>query len=136
MEDAMTMLFTVGTELRSTLQTFQPGDAVDFTLSIESDRKWISSLSLGTPPASAQKVYVNEDWQFEDLEGKRFSLQSLQGKTVFVNHWATWCPFCISEMASIQRLMRRYAGRSDVVFILVTDESPAVVRAFRAWESL
>lgn len=58
------------------------------------------------------------DAVFFDASGKKVSLSSLQGKVVFVNFWATWCPPCIKEMPSIQALKEKMKGK-DVVFLLV-----------------
>src|SRR3546814_2051895 len=44
------------------------------------------------------------DVSFKDKSGNIISLNSLKGKVVFINFWATWCPPCIAEMPSIQEL--------------------------------
>lgn len=65
-----------------------------------------------------------------DLEGKTVSLQSLHGKKVFVNLWATWCPPCRAEMPSIEKL---YASvdKSKVAFVMLSfDENPETARKF------
>jgi len=41
---------------------------------------------------------------FETANGDSFTLEDLRGKTVLVNIWATWCPPCIAEMPSLDRL--------------------------------
>ena len=38
---------------------------------------------------------------------------------VFLNFWATWCPYCLEEMPDIEALYEQYAleGRDDVVIL-------------------
>lgn len=67
-----------------------------------------------TPTVNTQTT----DALFLDANGNKVSLSSLQGKVVFVNFWATWCPPCIKEMPSIQSLKDKMKGK-DVVFLLV-----------------
>ena len=39
-----------------------------------------------------------------DKDGKTRSLEEFKGKVIFLNFWATWCPPCIAEMPSIDKL--------------------------------
>ncbi len=56
---------------------------------------------------------------FKDGEGKKVSLKELQGKVVFINFWATWCPPCIHEMPSINTLQAKFKSSKDIVFLMV-----------------
>lgn len=68
------------------------------------------------------------NWQLQDLEGNLVNFENSQGKVVLVSFWATWCPPCLAEFPAIQSLYNDY---SDIVdFILVTNESPHVVKEF------
>jgi thiol-disulfide isomerase/thioredoxin len=70
------------------------------------------------------------DWELSTLDGEILSLRSFRGTPVFVNLWATWCPPCVEEMASIQRLVEQLGPDSPVRFALVTPEEAAPVQAF------
>ncbi|MEJ7779251.1 MAG: TlpA disulfide reductase family protein [Daejeonella sp.] len=60
-----------------------------------------------------------EDMVLEDKEGKIIRLSDLKGKAVFINFWATWCPPCIAEMPSIDKLSQKFKDKSNVVFLMV-----------------
>lgn len=67
-------------------------------------------------------------WPLSGLREKDILLSDLEGKVVFLNFWATWCPPCIAEMPSIQNLFDEFGHR--VSFVLVTREQPETVSQF------
>jgi len=71
------------------------------------------------------------DFQLEDTKGNKVSLSDLRGKIVLVNFWATWCPPCIEEMPSMERLNEVIAGDDFVMLAINTEEKGrSVVPAF------
>ncbi|MGK6353209.1 TlpA family protein disulfide reductase [Parapedobacter sp. DT-150] len=56
---------------------------------------------------------------FTDGEGHRIDAANQQGKVVFINFWATWCPPCIAEMPSIDKLYQQFKDNEQVVFVMV-----------------
>lgn len=46
-------------------------------------------------------------------------LTDLKGKVVFINFWATWCPPCIAEMPTINRLSTQLRSNKEIVFLMV-----------------
>lgn len=60
---------------------------------------------------------------FKDSNGKVVSLNSLKGKVVFINFWATWCPPCIHEMPSINDMKKSFEGNDNIEFLMVDVDS-------------
>lgn len=56
-------------------------------------------------------------WSLADLTGKQWTSDSLAGKTVLVNIWATWCGPCRAEHPEFQKLYDKLKDRSDVVVL-------------------
>jgi thiol-disulfide isomerase/thioredoxin len=67
----------------------------------------------------------------EDLEGRRWTLEAADGRLVWVNYWATWCPPCRTEMPAMQTLAE--AHRDDLLILGIDwGEDRAVVEDFVA----
>jgi thiol-disulfide isomerase/thioredoxin len=49
--------------------------------------------------------------RLRDVGGRPFDRSDFSGKVSLVNFWATWCPPCIEEIPSLNRLRRKFAGR-------------------------
>lgn len=69
--------------------------------------------------------------QFEltDLQGKKWSLKQLRGKTVVLNFWFTSCPPCVREMPELNKLVQQYKGK-DVVFLALSYNNVEQVNTF------
>ncbi|MFR9523592.1 MAG: TlpA disulfide reductase family protein [Rikenellaceae bacterium] len=78
-------------------------------------------------------IQVDDDaplFTVEMTSGESISLESLRGKVVLVNFWATWCPPCREELKRVEAdIIERYAGR-DFVFLPISrgEEREAVVK--------
>lgn len=68
--------------------------------------------------------------QAVDLEGATRTLADYRGKVVVLNFWASWCPPCLREMPSMERLRVKMAGRPLVVVALDSAETRQEVDAF------
>ena len=53
------------------------------------------------------------------LDGEEANLKDLEGKVIFMNQWATWCPPCIAEMPNIQGLFESL-DNDDVAFVMLS----------------
>jgi len=50
-------------------------------------------------------------------------LSKYKGKAIVIDFWATWCGPCIAAHDEIKKVKERYAGRDDVEFVYITNES-------------
>ncbi len=69
------------------------------------------------------------DFSFQ-LDGKTTRLADLKGKVVVLNFWATWCPPCIEEMPSLNRLHQQIQSQGAVVLGVSVDEDSAAYEKF------
>ena len=69
------------------------------------------------------------DFAFE-LGRKPAKLSDLRGKVVVLNFWATWCPPCVEEMASLGRLHQQIAPQGGIVLGVSVDEDSAAYGRF------
>ena len=55
------------------------------------------------------------------LDGSPVTRESLEGKVVLVNFWATWCPPCRFEMPGFQRVYEAHRDEGFVILGISTD---------------
>lgn len=73
----------------------------------------VTATKTTPPEATATSV------QFVTTSGQTHTPESLKGKVVFINFWATWCPPCIAEMPAINELYTSFKDNPGIVFLLV-----------------
>jgi len=101
-------------------------------LKVQANR--LLAFSPKTIAATDQKKLSTFQWQLVDENGKTVSLEQYKGKIIFINFWATWCPPCIAEMPSLQKLHNDYQDK--IVFLFVTTDSFERANSFLVKENL
>jgi thiol-disulfide isomerase/thioredoxin len=80
------------------------------------------------------------DVQLKTLDDKTITMalnnnilvsQELNGKVVLVNFFATWCPPCIEEIPSFNKLYEKYGDKFEIVAVLYEkDKAKEEIEAF------
>ena len=92
----------------------------------EKYRGFFSSLGVQkiSPPVKAK------DFTLGNLEGSLVSLKDFQGKVVFLNFWATWCPPCRAEMPAMEKLWQKFKEEDFVILAVDLGEGKEKVSFF------
>ena len=70
-------------------------------------------------------------FSLRDLSGKTISNETLKGRVVLLDFWATWCMPCRKSMPELQALHAKYAGKGlSVVGVSIDEGGPAKVKKF------
>ncbi|HEU5209336.1 MAG TPA: TlpA disulfide reductase family protein [Longimicrobiales bacterium] len=72
------------------------------------------------------------DFSYPTLAGDTISLSGLRGQVVLLNIWATWCPPCVREMPSMQRL-HELLGEEGLRIVAVSVDAPGALGDVRSF---
>ena len=65
----------------------------------------------------------------KDANGKFFIKDDFKGQVTVVNFWATWCPPCVEEIPSLNRLKKKMAGLPfELISINYAEDSETILQ--------
>jgi thiol-disulfide isomerase/thioredoxin len=79
-------------------------------------------------PAQDTDIAALPKLALTDLEGKSVTPESLAGRAVLVEFWATWCPPCRGTLTWLNDLQRKHGDRLVVLAIAVESDEADVRR--------
>lgn len=96
--------------------------------------RMISLILAGRPgearaqaaPAKGPELAAMPGFTLADLDGRPLSRESLAGRPVLVEFWATWCPPCRGTLRWLGDVRKRYGDRVAVVAIAIESDEAAV----------
>ena len=84
------------------------------------DRKLKPYRANPTPPPLVLK----------DMQGNDQDLRNYSGQVVLVNFWASWCPPCVHEMPSMQRLADKLGPEAFTILAVNMAEDKTTIETF------
>lgn len=78
-------------------------------------------MNAGELDDSVQKN-ASYNFKLQNEKGEIVDAQTLKGKTIFMNIWATWCAPCVAEMPGINKLYGKLKENENVVFLMVSED--------------
>jgi cytochrome c biogenesis protein CcmG, thiol:disulfide interchange protein DsbE len=70
------------------------------------------------------------------VDGKAEHLSDLKGKVVMLNFWASWCPPCVEETPSMNRLQKLIEPRGGTILAVSVDEDAQAYQRFLKEQSV
>jgi thiol-disulfide isomerase/thioredoxin len=64
------------------------------------------------------------------MDGEIVNNDSIHGRAVLFQFWATWCPYCKRDMSALERIGQEFAPQGLVVFGVNVGESKKKVKQF------
>jgi thiol-disulfide isomerase/thioredoxin len=86
----------------------------------------LDDMGVERIPNSTSQVEV----RLQDLTGADVNISDFRGKIVFLNFWATWCPTCVVEMPSMEKLHRKLIDKDFALVTISIRDSAAEVKRF------
>ena len=102
--------------------SFKEEEPVKDYISILSDNYEAEKRMLPGNPAP--------EFELEDIDGNKVSLEDFRGKVVYLDFWASWCPPCMREVPYAKELKERFDDVDDLVFLYISVDEDE-----EAWKS-
>jgi thiol-disulfide isomerase/thioredoxin len=97
----------------------------DSTFNEEVTQKYETLKKIGKGAASPT-------FDYENVTGGKISLESLKGKFVYIDVWATWCGPCIAEIPALKEVEKEYQGKNIEFVSISIDER----KDFEKWKKM
>jgi thiol-disulfide isomerase/thioredoxin len=92
--------------------------------------QWLILFTFAALSAAATAIDVGDSLiidNVETIDGQVLTRESLKGKYLIVQVWATWCPYCHRQNLNLIELTNRTKGKPLEIIALSVDRNASVV---------
>lgn len=96
---------------------------------------WLTTPDAHSPAADGAckaEAPANLGLTLKDMHDADFKLETLKGKVVLVNFWASWCAPCLKEIPDFIKVRDAYHEKGFEIVGISTDDTPEQLRDFAA----
>lgn len=103
-------------------------DDTAFKFELPPNARQVSQFDRRQPPLPPSSLLGKSipEFKFLGIDGTPINRESLAGKVVVFDFWATWCQPCLESLPNLQQVYERYKGNDKVVFCAVSIDQPDV----------
>lgn len=90
---------------------------------------WVNRILSHNPEPVSSRILETPElsgWKLDKLNSGIIWGEDLMGQVVLINFWASWCPPCIAEMPSLDKLHKEFGDRMQFLFV-ARDQKEKVV---------
>lgn len=86
-------------------------------------QKYLKQEQVSNNPAIGNQ---RPEFAAMDLQGQMRNIKEWDGKLIFLNFWATWCPPCLKEIPEFIELQKAYGDQGFQIIGIAIDDADAV----------
>ena len=115
-------------EIKQKMETLLADNTKDLDSAFNASEINMNSSFLNFMNSSYERLHPiakgqpSPQFNFPDIHGKMVSLESLKGKYVYIDAWATWCNPCLKEIPSLKELEKEYHDKNIAFVSLSLDK--------------
>ncbi len=114
-------------QLQGWLTAAKLPQGIQFKPAAELEEIKVPKRLRGVIPVEARDA---PNFKLTDIHKQSIEIADKQGKVVLLNFWASWCPPCVKEIPSMNRLAQSYDPNKFEIVSVNFKETPELVEAF------
>lgn len=101
--------------------------------SLVSRRNALLTLGLACAARTASAIDTRKaapKFRAKTLEGESLNNDSVHGKVLLIEFWATWCPYCKRDESALQEIVDDFEGKGLVLVGVNVGESKKTIKKY------